>query len=114
MPLTEILPPQAKAPNVSSKFSIVNGKEVPFDLSSWADGYAVLLFLSGSRHPVSEEMLISFSKSAGEFGGVGCRVVAVCLDSTFSIIDWMKNSDGLRVLNNVIPIISDRDAKISR
>ena len=53
-------------------------------------------------------------KASGEFGGAGCRVVAVCLDSTFSIIDWIETSKELKALNNIIPIISDRDAKISR
>ena len=62
MPLLEILPPQTKVPGVSSRYSIVNGKEVPFDLSAWTDGYAVLLFLTGSGHSVSEQMLASFSK----------------------------------------------------
>ena len=41
-------------------------------------------------------------------------MVAVCLDSTFSIIDWIETSKELKALNNIIPIISDRDAKISR
>ena len=62
MPLLEILPPQTKVPGVSSRYSIVNGKEVPFDLSTWTDGYAVLLFLTGSGHSVSEQMLASFSE----------------------------------------------------
>ena len=59
MPVIEILNPQDPIPGVDSKYTVLKGMEVDFDLNedSWATDYFIIFFHTGPNDPVSTSIL---------------------------------------------------------
>ena len=111
--INNLLPIQEEiSSDTASKYAIIDGKEVDFDLKSCAGSYLVVVFLTGARHPQSEEMVKRFSDALPRFAEVNCKVVAICCDTTLDIFDMLEN-DSLGKVEKFMPIMSDRNYKIS-
>merc|ERR1712212_509464 len=97
-----------------SKYAIVDGKEVSFDLKSWNGRYVVVIFLTRADHPVSEEMVKLFSDALPRFSEANCRVIGVCSDTTFALFDWLDNKKSFQNVKKFLPIISDRNNRVAQ
>ena len=112
----KLLPsPQTQIPDVKSSFTIIDGAEEDFAISRWSGNYIVILFLTGSNHPVSEENFKLFSEATPDFEALKCKTLAVTLDSTLTLFEWIDKSDQLtHTVTKLMPVLSDRDAVVSR
>ena len=113
MSVNELLPIQTKIPDVKSTYTIAFGREVEIDTKDWKGRYIVAVFLTGSEHPISHDMVRDFSKAMPEFSKIDCQVVGIAPDTTVALFKWLEKSPECTDLDQCIPIVSDRNMAIS-
>ena len=83
-------------------------------LSQYRGKWVVFFSQPGDYTPVSATELISFQQLIQEFKKRNVQLLALTIDSTFSDIDWLisiYNTTGIMIS---YPLMSDRNAEISR
>ena len=107
MPITDLLLPQSKLPELKADHAIIQGKEAKFNISSWGGSYVVILTLPGVGFPVVDATCKSFSELEGKFSARNCKILAILPDTTFAIFETV---DKKLLDDSPIMIVSDRNA----
>ena len=108
--LFPILNPQQQIPDVQAKFTVFNSSKVEaIDLNEdqWSTDYFVVFFHTGPHDPVSTELLkILDKKNNPGINEFPCKIIAISMDATETIIDWIQSEAELKEFD--VPMLSDK------
>ena len=85
----------------------------PLNLEGYCGSWVVLFSHPADFTPVCTTEFIAFARAHGRFEGLGCKLVGLSVDSTFSHIAWVRNIKERFDVDVDFPIIDDTSMRIA-